>query len=247
MNQEILKQHIKLWLYDCGVHCRPARNVPSGTSRCLYRDVIPRTEQPVIFDVGANVGQTTIAFHHSFPNAEIHAFEPVSAIFEVLKKNTRRMAGVHPYHLALGEKNETRLIALDSADSYFTMNRARKADATTPKTLSQQIEIITLDAFVERQHISRIHVLKTDTEGYELEVLSGARNTLAAGRVQAILVETTLTDSNNFHVPLDSIRQLLGNYSFRLCGVYDIVYHASGDLYFCNALFKRDHSLQPPL
>jgi hypothetical protein len=38
----------------------------------------------VIFDVGANIGQTYRRFRRDFPDAQIHCFEPVNSAFQKL-------------------------------------------------------------------------------------------------------------------------------------------------------------------
>jgi len=56
----------------------------------------------VLFDVGANVGQTAININGFFPGAEIHAFEPVENTHRILCRNVRRWPTVRPHRLAMG-------------------------------------------------------------------------------------------------------------------------------------------------
>ena len=54
----------------------------------LIEHVLPRLldkEQPVMFDVGANVGHYSKALYSAFPKAQIVAFEPVPRTFEALR------------------------------------------------------------------------------------------------------------------------------------------------------------------
>ena len=46
-----------------------------------------RTE--VIFDVGANIGETAIALAADLPEATVYAFEPVAETFRTLVQNAR--------------------------------------------------------------------------------------------------------------------------------------------------------------
>src|ERR1700722_10440774 len=57
---------------------------------------------PLVFDVGANVGQSIRNFRVSFPNAEIHSFEPSPATFNRLKANAAQLPKVHLWNCALG-------------------------------------------------------------------------------------------------------------------------------------------------
>src|SRR5438105_7739735 len=59
---------------------------PHGRDDChdLQRAGVPIR---MIFDVGAHVGESARKFHHAFPEATIHSFEPVSRAFAQLRQN----------------------------------------------------------------------------------------------------------------------------------------------------------------
>src|SRR5512145_1663757 len=62
------------------------------------------TEQrPVIFDVGAHVGQTALRFRSLFPDAIIHCFEPYPASFDLLSASLAGDARVRRYSVALAD------------------------------------------------------------------------------------------------------------------------------------------------
>ena len=46
-------------------------------------------ENPVIFDVGSNIGMSILYFRKLFPASVIYGFEPDRKIFEILNKNIR--------------------------------------------------------------------------------------------------------------------------------------------------------------
>ncbi len=54
----------------------------------------------VAFDVGANIGQTTEVILEHYPNAQIFAFEPVSATFAAYKERFGNRQNVTPNQLA---------------------------------------------------------------------------------------------------------------------------------------------------
>jgi hypothetical protein len=63
---------------------------------------------PIIFDVGANIGQTVNNFREIFQNPHIHAFEPGRVTFTTLKKHCGNYHGVTLNDTALGSSKETR-------------------------------------------------------------------------------------------------------------------------------------------
>ena len=59
----------------------------------------------------------------------------------------------------------------------------------TDRTVAHQVEVTTLDEFAVRHGIERIAFLKIDTEGFDVNVLRGARQLLAEGRIGPIQFE----------------------------------------------------------
>ena len=54
-----------------------------------------------------------------------------------------------------------------------------------------EVPVRTLDEIADMLTLSRIDLLKIDTEGHELEVLHGARKLLAAGLIRVLHIELT--------------------------------------------------------
>ena len=59
----------------------------------------------VIFDVGANVGQSIERFKKYFPDAAMYSFEPSSKAFALLEQKANAYANVSPYKMALGAQS----------------------------------------------------------------------------------------------------------------------------------------------
>ena len=55
-----------------------------------YTSVVNNQKHPVVFDCGANVGQTTSDYLRRFPKAEIYAFEPSPLVLPELHKTHGR-------------------------------------------------------------------------------------------------------------------------------------------------------------
>lgn len=78
-------------------------NTPWGS--VLLKDItrlIPEWSPQVIFDVGANIGQTATAFKKTYPDARILSFEPVKETFKILEKSIKDLSNVDAYNLGLG-------------------------------------------------------------------------------------------------------------------------------------------------
>lgn len=239
------KIRIDRFLERFGLRLRKSAFFPLSTSAVLHQAALRRVGAgedgagAVFLDVGAHVGETALALASAFPGATIHAFEPITAIYQQLTQNCRRFPGIICHHLALGNETAERRIALISGDVACTENQvSRTADARTPDALCDTIKINRLDDFCQSHRIGKIALLKTDTEGFELEVFKGALGTLRQSLVQSILVEVTFWKNNPQHVLYDDVCALLQPLGFELGGFYDHGYKQdTGRMWYTNAFF----------
>ncbi len=188
---------------------------------------------PVIFDVGANVGALTLKFNSFTKNSCVYSFEPVKSTFEILKKNTINLNGVKIYNFAFGDKGETVEIPLQQFD-YLNSIKGNLFDNRVNQEF-EKIEVRTLDSFVKENNIKKINLLKSDTENYEIEVLTGAEMSLKNGIIDAIYVEVGFFNEDLHHTNFNKILEFLVNFNFVFIALYDPCYH--GKYYYANALF----------
>lgn len=141
-----------------------------------------------IFDVGANVGQSTIIYIDKFKNGKIYSFEPVYATFQKLKKATSTNKNVSCFHTALGEFKGSQVIPLQEKSTLNSLSSTRNATISEGDE-TEEIKIEKLDQIFLDLKLSEIDFLKIDTEGFEMEVLKGAENTLQQGKIKFILLE----------------------------------------------------------
>jgi FkbM family methyltransferase len=143
-----------------------------------------------IIDIGAAAGETCLRFSQSLPEAEIIGFEPIRKTFKRLEDNTKNFANIKVFNIALGkEKGVSSINIMDritsssiypsQANSNFDGNQYFNILETEP------INIESLDHFGYRD--KSIALIKIDVQGFELEVLKGALNTLL--NTHFILVE----------------------------------------------------------
>ena len=141
----------------------------------FYKELL--NKDSVCVDVGANIG--ILSFYMSlYTDNKIYAFEATKDNYLILKKNIEvNNLNVIPINKALGNKSGTKSFTYDikngSNGSFLPKNN--------PEELSDKyvkVDVITLDEFVEQEKIDKIDVLKMDVEGFETEVIEGAKNTI---------------------------------------------------------------------
>jgi FkbM family methyltransferase len=197
----------------------------------------------VVFDVGANIGQTVTKWNKYFPNVEYHCFEPVSSTMAELKQNTARLSNIHYHQCALGtEKKETQIALFDDSSLNSFLDSFKETDV---KTESVQIDV--LDEFCRKNSIKYIDVLKIDTEGFDLEVLKGATSMLESNSITFIQVEAGMNPYNKLHVPLQEFVDYLAPLGYVLFGIYEQHLEWTGEkwLSFSNPVFiSEKHALK---
>ncbi len=241
----ITRIHLDSFLERFGFLLRRSANHPSSTSRNLHVGMLRSLglnedgEGAVFVDVGAHLGETSIRLARAFPKAQIHAFEPIPLIYQQLALNAQNYKNIHCHNYAIGDVNERRLIELMSEDINYTMNQVTKvAGDSSSERKVVHIEVKRLDDVCDQLSIKRINYLKTDTEGYELEVLSGATRLLSDRLVDSILAEVTFDKASLQQSQFDDVAAILSSHGYAFSGYYDVGYKASdGLMIYCNAYF----------
>jgi len=191
----------------------------------------------VVFDVGANRGQSIKFFLKASQDIEVYSFEPAQKIFESLREIYGKSQGIYLFNIAMGSIKEQKIFfehPFDETSTFIKPSMSSKWQSRKEKILGihnrdvfseNLVEVSTLDGFCSEHQISRIDLLKIDVEGYELEVLKGATTILEKRIVKAIQIERHLDDmredtSTDVHALLIkrgfqlqlSLQHLIGNY-----------------------------------
>ena len=171
-------------------------------------------EPKVIFDVGAHIGVTALLYSDCFPNATIYAFEPGSDNMRQLRENLVGAPDVRKHQIAFGVAAGTG--ALLTEPEHPSM--ARFGNGAGP---TENVPIDTVDQFCTEHDVDRIDLMKIDTEGFELEVLEGAKSMLEQKRIGMIKAECAIDPDNDYHIELRELCDFLMPYGYRLFGIFD--------------------------
>jgi len=138
----------------------------------------------IILDIGANIGAHALPMAlRAGPDGKVFAFEPTLFAVEKmranLKLNPELNERIEIQHTLLNDGISPPPDALPSSWSL-----ARNSDpAAHPqhggsyKSLGD-VDVTSVDAFVERSGLSQLNLIKLDVDGNEWSVIQGARNTL---------------------------------------------------------------------
>jgi FkbM family methyltransferase len=142
-----------------------------------------KTDSPVIFDAGANVGMATLYFKFLYPKATIVSFEPDPETFQQLNRNIliNNFQDVTTHNLALSTTDGTTkfYISSDPGSLIMSLNRERTQDVEKDSAArTQEVEVVTarLSDYVD----SQVDLLKIDVEGAEQSVFD---ELMASGKI----------------------------------------------------------------
>lgn len=166
-----------IWLRD---NFGDVTNLPGLMVDNEYR-VTRLDGEGVVYDVGANIGLFSRWILTHNPGRAVHAFEPLPGNAGIARMNnpdaTVNQVGVGraPGRVTLGV----------DAQGIMATSIEQQWDTAAGAT---EFEVITLDDYTAKRGIERIAFMKIDTEGMELDVLDGARETLR--RTARVAMET---------------------------------------------------------
>ena len=198
---------------------------------------VPLTGAPVIMYVGANIGLFSLAALRENANARVYAFEPAPAAFECLERNLSAVRSAQPatctrvllrdsastcplhwYPEAPAEstchprEREGQRLRLAAVAKASEAEADSSSAAAVPASAAEVIQVsaMTLAAFLEREALDSIDLLKVDVEGDELRVLMGvgAQNW---HRIRQVVVEV-----HDINGRLDACVRLLRRHGFKV-------------------------------
>ena len=182
---------------------------------------LPMYRVDVVFDVGANEGQSAQRYLDRFPGSHIYCFEPVCDTFHRLEDNLKGNDRVLCFQIALGSsKGKGKMVLQGTSDMFFLSGQSQEAPVNEDVT-TEEVDIVTLDEFCLARKINQISYLKIDTEGGDLEVLRGAEGMLAGQRIDLVEVEAGMNPGNKRHVPFEDLKKYLESRRYFLFGVYE--------------------------
>jgi FkbM family methyltransferase len=205
-----------------------------------HRKVLLSLKTDGILDVGANRGQFSLACRFAQPGVPVVAFEPIPTEAVIFQKVHGHIKHVHLIESALGEtKGEAILHLSKSADSSSLLPIGKKQTELFSETAeigTLTVPVHRLDDFSDVWTGRTRQLLKLDVQGFELNVLRGAIETLkSCAYVYAECSEVALYDGQALRA---EVQAFLGTQGFVLKGRYNEQFNA-GQLIQADYLFSR--------
>lgn len=170
-----------------------------------------------VIHVGAHYGEE-IPDYHALKIAKVHLFEPLKENFQILQKNIlkyNKEIEFQSYCFALGNfEGKTKMFLSSNNLESSSILKPEKHLIEHPevKFLSERkIKIMKLDQL----NINDSNFLNMDVQGYELEVLKGAKKSLV--NIDYIYCEINRSNTYENNAYIDEIDIFLSKYNFVRC------------------------------
>ena len=149
-------------------------------------------EGSVVWDVGANCGLFSYRLAQNTKAKQIIFFEPNQAMFQLAKTATTPHSKVQGFPYALSDQSGFGTLVVPHGGS---TTATMEADRTNRSGISTQIECRRGDELVETGLLKAPHIIKIDTEGHEIAVISGLKNIITRHRPIIFFEHISLSDS----------------------------------------------------
>ncbi len=160
-------------------------------------------------DIGSNVGlMTVVAAQQVGPTGVVYAFEPEPRVSAILTKNIEinALQNVRVNNFALGSVPGNLMLY---PQDEISLGSATLTNNAPQAATGINVKVETLDNFLNKNNITKIKMLKIDVEGWELEVLKGARQLLARSVAPILCVEYSRLSHKDTHT--EDIYDFLGS------------------------------------
>ena len=196
---EFCKQIIRVILKKLGLELHWIRPISPSASQVVAMQMVSslrKFEIDLVLDVGANKGQFASEIRNCGYIGNIVSFEPLSKAHSELLQSSAGDAMWDAYpRCALGDHNgEVEINIAGNSESSSILPMLETHRSAAPESAYQGKESVTVKTLdsVAGQYLARARApfLKIDTQGFEWQVLDGARDTLP--KIKGILVELSL-------------------------------------------------------
>lgn len=172
-------------IYNIGIQGLNLRNCESKKNgelffiQEIYRFYKDNNQSPIIFDVGANIGNYAELVTNTFTDVDytLYCFEPLPKAFEVLETKFNNHHTIFTKNYAISNSSEKKKLFF-SSDCAETASMYRKSSPFYKQEYGYSIDMEshTLKEIFETEHISNINFLKIDVEGSEFDIIAGNFN-----------------------------------------------------------------------
>lgn len=186
----------------------------------------------LVFDVGANRGQFSLAVRRWNSRARIVAFEPLGRAAQTYRSVFANDRAATCFTTAISSQSGPTIIHVSRRDDSSSLMPITAIQSRifpgTEEAATEVVEAASLDSFASEIGQTEKALLKIDVQGFELHVLRSAENVLPL--FSMIYVELSFIQLYEGQPLADEIITYLHEHNFILVGIYNLTYDTSTQL-----------------
>jgi FkbM family methyltransferase len=168
----------------------------------------------MLVDVGANIGRSTRELIDAAgAEATVFAFEPVTRSFQQLQDAVAGLNGVVIEQACLGSVDGNVLMTARG-----TANSNRIVAEGEVRGSTEVVPMLRGDAYFRSRGVEMIDLFKTSANGWDIDILVGMIDYLAARRIRAIQVVTALAAGETRACPFEKMTAFLEPFGYGVLG-----------------------------
>ena len=170
-----------------------------------------------IIDIGSNKGQFVLLCFKYFPKAITYSFEPIKELVKKQKNFLHFKKKIFFFNCGIGSKNKDLNFLITKrtdSSSFLTINKLNNYNNDYFVKEKRNIKIRKLDQILKNKKLKKPILVKIDVQGYELEVLKGAKKILS--NIDFLLLEVSKNRMYNKQATEKEITNFLKNKKFKI-------------------------------
>lgn len=196
--------------------------------------------------MGSHHGETILFLNNSFKYSKIFAFEPSFYNYQILRKriNLIKNNNIYLINKGIGIKNEKKILtqftdsssctycSIKSNSKYFLKKKKLFNFNKNSRNRTEETQMIRLKEFMKNNKLQHIDYLKTDTEGFKLNVLRSLENFIS--KVKLIHFEHHYDDMCVKNYKFCDINKYLLNNNFIQIYKFKMYFRKSFEYFYLN-------------
>ena len=191
---------------------------------------LPEKSYATVVDIGAHSGQFSLLVRARYPEATIHAFEPLPEAAAKFREVFEGDPRVHLHEAAIAPNGGEATLYLDGSWDGGSLLPPRSSVREVP------VRAAPLEEFLAAEEIKTPALLKLDVQGFEAEALLGCRSLLE--RFDDVVVELMLVSDRAGQPLASDVIALLRDEGFQLVGL-DAFGRRNGKIHLFDGIFSR--------
>jgi FkbM family methyltransferase len=228
----LIKRVLKNVLRSCGFEI--GRIATSDyVLRGRLSQLIEKLQINTVLDVGANNGQYLHLLSKIGFNGDVLSFEPVPELYRKITTLFPKKKHWRQFPYACGSQDGTAVIRVAKSNDFSSIFKANafclKENPGALPIRSETVQVRRVDSFIQELYSDlpkRRILLKSDTQGYDCEVFSGASGILDS--VKLLQVEIPVVPLYEEAIPMPRALEIYLSAGFCVSGLFPVSYSNDG-------------------